>query len=75
MRQSEKTFCWYYSSALHFTEKNFLLKFDLFQITLVEKRPSRKHSEASALPWLQKTFTRCPFFNFGTLRKNQITLD
>ena len=24
---------------------------------------------------LLKTFTRCPFFNFGTLGKNQITLD
>ena len=27
------------------------------------------------LPWLQKPFTRCPFFNLDNLGKNQITLE
>ena len=40
-----------------------------FQVTSVEKRASRKHSEVSASPRLQKPFSWCPFFNLGNLEK------
>ena len=45
------------------------------QLPQLKKRPSRKHSKASALPRLQKPFTRWPFFNFGNFGKIKLHLE
>ena len=50
-------------------KKWFSCNLKFFQVTLVEKRASRKHSEVSASPRLQKPFSWCPFFNLGNLEK------
>ena len=72
-RKFEKAFCWCYCSGFTLFGENLPRVILIFPSYLGWKKGiSQTFRSLGLRPWLQKPFTRCPFFNLGNLEKSKL---